>query len=55
VSALQWVIVVQVALGSLATVFMIGRERKPITPGGAAITLLVNIIIVALALTVFAP
>jgi hypothetical protein len=54
-SALQWVIVIQCALGSVIQVAMIGQERKPITPGNAAIALVLNAIVIVLALTVFAP
>lgn len=54
-SGLQWLIVVTAVIGSLSTVFMIGREREPITPGQACISILANVAVVVLALTVLAP
>ena len=53
--ALQWAVILQCALGSLLQVAMIGKQRKPITPGDAALGLVLNGTVVVLALTVLAP
>jgi hypothetical protein len=54
-SALQWFVIIQAIIGSVLTVAMIGKPRKPMTPGGAAIALCIHITVVILVLTVLAP
>ena len=41
-SSLQAAVLGYLAIESLLTVWMIGRERRPYTPGAAAICLLIN-------------
>jgi hypothetical protein len=55
VSALQWVVIAQCVLGTVLQVAMIGKARRPITPGDAVLGFVLNGIMVVLALTVLAP
>lgn len=53
--ALQWAVIIQCSLGSLLQVAMIGKPRKPTTPGGAAITLVIVGLEILATLTIWAP
>jgi hypothetical protein len=53
--ALQWYVVLSCALNAVAVVYMVGKPRKPVTSGQAAIQVAMLAILVALALTVWAP
>lgn len=37
----KWLIIGFIALGALLTVTLVGKPRKPLTPGAAALTVLV--------------
>lgn len=54
-SALQWYVVGSCALNAVLIVFMVGKERKPVTSGAAAIQVAALAVIVAMALTWWAP
>lgn len=47
----QWVLVAWLAFSALTLVFSIGRERKPLTPGAAVISLLILGALTALVVT----
>lgn len=47
----QWVLATWIALGLVFTPYMVGRERKPITPAGATGMVLVCCIQLALVVT----
>ena len=38
----KWVLVVLLSVSSLITICLIGRQRKPLEPGTAALALLIN-------------
>lgn len=49
---IDWVIVAFLALGTIGTITQVGKERKPIDPGQAALTTIINVsVIIALILT----
>ena len=47
----DWVFVAWVALSIIATTFMIGKPRKPITHGDAIIINLINVAIAAMVIS----
>ena len=42
----DWTLVAWLALGALASVALVGKPRKPLTPGVAVATVLINALIV---------
>lgn len=50
---MHWVIVGYLIIGAVATVALVGQPRKPIEPGTAAVTVILNGLLVA-GLVVFA-
>lgn len=42
----DWALTAWLALGALAVVALVGKPRKPLTPGIAATTVLINALIV---------
>lgn len=48
---MKWFLVVYCTLGALAAVYMIGKPRKPITPGDAIAVVLCNLAIIVIVLT----
>lgn len=54
-SVLQWYVVFSCALNAVLTVAMIGKPKKPTTPGQAAIFVVFSALVVVFALTWWAP
>jgi hypothetical protein len=42
----DWALIAWLALGGLAAVALVGKPRKPLTPGVAVATILINALIV---------
>jgi hypothetical protein len=45
-NALGWFLIALLSLGSLATVFMVGKPRQPTTAGVAALSVLFNALLI---------
>jgi hypothetical protein len=43
VTVLDWILVAILALSSACTIALVGKERRPITPGTAAVSVLINV------------
>ncbi len=39
-------VIALIVIGTIATILLIGKPRKPITPGAAVITLLLNALVI---------
>lgn len=46
-SVSEWVVVGILTLGAVSTVASVGKERKPLTPGVAAVGVAIDIIVIA--------
>lgn len=44
----KWLVVAFLLLGALSTVYMVGKPRKPITPGTAVVVVAMQAIIITL-------
>lgn len=49
---LKWILVVLLAVGALSNVLLVGHERKPITSGAAALSVILDGLLIAWILTV---
>lgn len=48
----QWILVGVMALGALTSVLNVGRERKPLDPGTASLTVLLSGLLIWLIVTI---